>query len=149
MRILTIRESTWLNVTPGAAWRRILTLEEWSDWNRGIAEARWTGRRGWREGHRFRLVLAGPRFPLITGGVVTRVESDREVRWLSRFLTMRVEYTMAVESEGVGTRVFFGATVQGLAVRIVRQDTVVRALSQFQRRYLAALRTSEERVVVS
>ncbi len=147
MRILTIRESTWLNVTPGAAWRRILDLEGWPEWNEGIADARWLGRRGWREGHRIRLVPAGPRFSFLSGGVVTRVD-DQEVRWVGRFLTVRVEFTIAVRTDGVGTRVDFGTTVRGLAVRIVGQDTIVRALSKFQRRYLAALRQTEERVGV-
>ncbi len=148
MRVLTIRESTWLNVTPGAAWRRILSVEEWPDWNEGIAEARWLGRRGWQEGHRLRLVPSGPRFSFLSGGVVSRVETDREVRWIGRFLTVRVEFTIAVRTDGVGSRVDFGTTVRGLAVRIVGQDTVVRALSKFQRRYLAALREAEERVGV-
>ena len=148
LRILTIRESTWLNVTPGAAWRRILSLEEWPSWNQGIADARWLGRRGWREGNRFRLVPHGPRFSFLSGGMVSRVESDREVRWVGRLLTLRVEFAISLRTEGVGTRVDFGTTARGLAVRIVGQDTVVRSLSKFQRRFLAELRESGERVGV-
>lgn len=146
MRILNIRESSWLNATPAAVWRRILALEEWPEWHAGFLEARWLGRTGWREGHRFRLVTAGPRRALLRGGTVRAVVDESEVRWLGRYLTLRVEFSLALSAEGVGSRVEFRSTFRGLAVRIAGQDAVARALSQFQRRFLAALRESEERV---
>lgn len=154
MRILNIRESSWQNATPAAVWRRILALEEWPDWHDGFLAARWLGRTGWHEGHRFRLVTAGPRRALLRGGTVSAVSErpaaggESEVRWVGRYLTLRVEFSLAVRAEGVGSRVEFRSTFRGLAVRIAGQDTVARTLSQFQRRFLAALRESGERVGV-
>jgi Polyketide cyclase / dehydrase and lipid transport len=152
LRILNIRESSWQNATPAAVWRRILALEEWPDWHNGFLEARWLGRSecrtGWREGHRFRLVTAGPRRALLRGGTVTSVVDESEVRWVGRYLTLKVEFSLALSAEGVGSRVEFCSIFRGLAVRIAGQDTVARTLSQFQRRFLAAMRESGERVGV-
>ena len=154
MRILNIRESSWQNATPPAVWRRILALEEWPDWHDGFLEARWLGRSGWREGHRFRLVTAGPRRALLRGGTVSSVsehpgeQGESEVRWVGRYLTLRVEFSLALSPEGVGSRVEFRSTFRGLAVRLAGQDAVARTLSQFQRRFLAAMRESGERVGV-
>ena len=77
MRILTIRESVWLNTAPGPVWRLILPLEEWPRWHRGPADARWVGSRGWKSGHRFRLSLPGPRRPFVGAGLVTHVDPER------------------------------------------------------------------------
>lgn len=148
MRILNIRESSWQNATPPAVWRRILALEEWPDWHDGFLEARWLGRSGWREGHRFRLVTAGPRRALLRGGTVTGVDDGREIRWAGRYLTLRVEFALALAAEGVGARVEFRSTFRGLAVRLAGQDAVARTLSEFQRQFLAAMRESGERVGV-
>lgn len=146
MRILTIRESIWLNTTPGKAWRRILSIEEWAGWNPEIIAARWVGHRGWKEGHRFRLVCSTPRRPFLRGGTITSVDAGREICWVARFFPLRVEFCLRISPEGVGTRVEFMSTFRGIAVRLVGQDTVVRALSQFQRQFLAELRESGERV---
>lgn len=160
MRILTIRESSWLNASPGPVWARLLQLEEWPEWNDGIAEARWLGqgwmchgigRRGWKPGNRFRLVPAGPRRAFLGGGVVTAVDTEREVRWLGRFLTLRVEFALAVSAEGPGTRVELRSTFRGFSVRFIGQDSIVgspivQSLGEFQRQFLTALRESGERV---
>ncbi len=156
LRILTIRESSWLNETPDSVWRRIVALEEWPDWNDGLVEAHWIGRPGWRVGHRLQLVLAGPWRPFYPpgfpwggfprSGTVSLVEPEREVRWVGRVLALRVEFAFSMATEGVGTRVEFRSTFRGFAVRIVGQDALVRALSQFQRRMLASMRATGEKL---
>ena len=140
MRILSIRESTWLNVTPGVAWRQIVSLEDWPRWHPGISRARWLGRYGWTPGHQFRLSLLDARVPFLAKGSVCDVVDGQSVGWIGRFLTLRVEFNLAVTPEGCGVRIDFSATVRGVAVRWVGQDSVVRALSKFLRQTLAARR---------
>ncbi len=144
MRILSIRESTWLNVTPGVAWRQITSLEDWPSWHPGIDRARWLGRCGWTPGHRFRLSLLESRVPFLAVGSVCEVVDGHSVGWIGKFLTLRVEFKLAVTPEGCGSRIDYSATVRGAAVRWVGHDSVVRALSRFLRQTLAALRESGE-----
>ncbi len=146
MRILTIHESSWFNVRSSEVWRRVLSLEEWPTWNPRIQAARWRGKRGWKEGHRFQLSYPRRARPFLSGGVISLVEPHREVRWLGRFLAFTVEFRLEVEPEGSGTRVSFKSGFQGLAARFASGDSILRWLTSFQRQFLASLREACEMV---
>ena len=150
MRALTIRESTWLNASPGAVWRLVLSLEEWPRWNSRVSRVRWCGARGWKEGHRFALRypeagrILGPWLPRSVR--VSRVEPHQELRGMGRFLGFRVEFSVEVVGEGAGSRAHFASHFRGLSARIVAGERVARRFSAFQREFLAALRRAGERV---
>ncbi|MEE8143406.1 MAG: SRPBCC family protein [Planctomycetota bacterium] len=145
MRILAIRESMWLNAPPGEVWRRLLSLEEWPSWNSAIANARWRGRRGWKEGHRFHLSYSR-RLQLSGGGRVSGMEPDEELSWHSRFLTFPVVFRLQVRPDGEGTEATFLSQYQGLGARFASRDAMVCGFSMFHREFLTSLRETCEQV---
>ncbi len=146
LRLLSIRESAWVNVPPSEVWRLVLTLEEWPSWNHYLTSAQWRGKPGWKEGHRFQLTHRHSRRPFLGGGRISNVQPEQELRWLGHFLTLSVEFSLKVAPEGAGTLVSFSSQFQGLAARLASGDSTIRRLTLFQREFLASLREVSERV---
>ena len=146
MRLLAIRESVWLNASPSEVWQRLWDLEEWPTWNPTITGARWRGRSGWKEGHRF-LLSYSRRLQLFSGaGRISRVEPEEELSWHSRFLAFPVVLRLQVKPEGHGTEATFLSQYQGLGARLASSDAMVCGFAMYHRDFLTSLRETCERV---
>ncbi len=147
MRVLTIRETVWLNAEPEAVWRRLEALEDWPRWNHALARARWCGDSGWKEGHRFELSPRSGSLPWLGRGRVARVEPERELSFHARIFAPVARFLLRMESEGRGTQVTFEAQLSGLGARLASNGWIAGRLSGFLRSFVDYLREAGERVV--
>lgn len=146
MRVLSVRESLWLNIEPPEVWQWIDPVEDWASWNRSIRRSQWRGPAGWEVGHRFELVAPWGLLSRQLGGRVVHVEPSQRVRWEGRFLTFPTEFVLEVASEGCGSRVGFGSHYRGMAARLAGSGRYAPRIAAFHRSFLNALRTAGERV---
>jgi len=146
VRILTIRESAWLNSSSGRVWEKLETVDLWPSWHGGINDVHWRGRIGLRPGHRFLLTGPGANAPYLRGGRVIAVDGGRSFFWSAGIGPARAQLGLTLDEDGCGTLVQFHAEFRGWATRWVATETRVNQLRLFQRSFLQMLRESVERV---
>ncbi len=146
MRILTIRESVWLNASPQRVWEKLENVELWPSWHEGLREVRWRGRLGLRAGHRFLLRGKETGDLYLRGGRILSVDAGRSFFWGTGIGPARAKLGLCLAEDGCGTLIQFQTEFRGWAIPWVANASRVDRLRLFQRGFLQMIRESIEKV---
>lgn len=146
MRVLSIRESVWLNCRPDEVWRCLIGLEDWARWGAGVTRSRWCGAPGWRVGSRFEITTPWHRLPMRSKGRVLAVSPGESLGWEGRLWGLPGQFQLQVETVGLGSRVTFHAHFRSWAARVAMRPRLAGRIAGFQRKFLGALRKRGEQV---
>lgn len=146
MRILTIRESAWLNAPPLKVWEKLENLELWPSWHQGLSEVRWRRRIGLLRGHRF--IIRGFEVSdyYLRGGRIVSVEAGRSFFWETGIGPARSKLGLSLTEDGCGSLIQFQAEFRGWAIPWIANSSRVDRLRLFQRSFLQMVRESIEKV---
>ena len=87
---------------PEHIWQKFENLDQWSWWNRSIAQSKWLEGQAWQKGSRFLLGLARPMSMEIPVEILECAPPGK-VGWVGKFFGIRAEHWFSFEPQPDGT----------------------------------------------
>ena len=80
LRMVSVRETAWLNTSPASIWAQLTDVEEWSQWCQGIRRSEFQRGLSFAPGTRIHLVWESPVPAPLQGGTISMIRDPAEIR---------------------------------------------------------------------